>query len=338
MNHPDVDAPDSAAPEAGDETGVRWPFVAKLGIAIAVVTVVGGIGAALVAAFVVDRSDRPDVIIADATDPLSPVALAEGGFLYGERTTGRILRSNRVGETSLSVELEDALATEGQRGLLGLATARSGDAVDIYASWTRASDGRLVVGRLAAGREMLVWEGPVSADLANGGTLAFRDGRLLVAIGDLQDPGAVDDPDTPNGKILALDPHGAADQQPSVVSDGWNNPFAMTVVGDDIWLVDNAPGSQPERIVRIDSTGEESVLELGEERRAPSSLAVLPDGDLVLCGFVSEIVERIPVPADGVVAPTEELGPPCATGVAVLADGSIVTTTGDAVWRDPHHH
>lgn len=316
---------------------VRWPLVAKLGVGLAVLTVLGGIGAALIAAFVVDRSDEPKVIVSDSVDPLSPVALAEGGFLYAERTTGRIIRSDRAGETAVAVELSDELATDGQRGLLGLVTRQSGEATDIYASWTRASDGRLVIGRLASGTETLVWEGPVSNDLANGGTLAFRGEDLLISIGDLQDPDAIDDPATPNGKILALDPGGAPDQEPRVVSGGWNNPFAMTVVGEDIWLVDNAPGSNPERVVRISPTGEEAVLELDGEMRAPSSLAVLPDGDLVLCGFLSEVVERLPVPDAGVAEPSEVLGPPCATGVTVLADGSIVTTTADAVWRDPDH-
>ncbi len=330
-----VRAPDARDTVDDEVDRVRWPLVAKLGVALAVLTVVGGIGAALTAAFIVDRSDEPKVIVADAVDPLAPVGLAEGGFLYGERTTGRIIRSTRTGDLMVAVELSDALATDGQRGLLGLTTRRSGEATDIYASWTRASDGRLVVGRLASGREMLVWEGPVSTDLANGGALAFRGDELLVTIGDLQDPDAIDDPDAPNGKVLALDPKGSADQVPTVVSGGWNNPFAMTVVGDDIWLVDNAPGSAPERIVRIPRVGDESVLELEGEMRAPSSLDVLPDGDLVLCGFVSEVVERIPTPDEGVELPSEELGPPCATGVTVLADGSIVTTTADAVWRGP---
>lgn len=329
------------SPEGGehapdDEGVVRWPLVAKVGIAIAVLTIVGGVIAALYAAFVVDRGDSASIIIDDAVDPLAPVALAEGGFIYGERTTGRIIRSTRTGETMTTVELEDELATDGQRGLLGLAVRRSGAATDIYASWTRADDGRLVVGRLASGRITLVWEGPVSADRANGGTLAFRGDELLVSIGDLEDPASVDDPDAPNGKILALDPQAGADQQAAVVSSGWNNPFAMTVLAQDIWLVDNAPGETPERVVRIPPSGDPAVLELEGEMRAPSSLAVLPDGDLVLCGFVSGIVERLPVPADGVAAPTEELGPPCATGVAVLADGSIVSTTADAIWREPH--
>jgi uncharacterized membrane protein YbjE (DUF340 family) len=37
---------------------VRWPLVAKLGLALAVLTVVGAVVAALVAAFVVDRDDE----------------------------------------------------------------------------------------------------------------------------------------------------------------------------------------------------------------------------------------------------------------------------------------
>ena len=130
----------------------------------------------------------------------------------------------------VTVEIEDELATDGQRGLLGLAVRRSGDATDIYASWTRADDGRLVVGRLASGRINLVWEGPVSADRANGGTLAFRGDELLVSIGDLEDPASVDDPEAPNGKIFALDPEAGVDQQATVGSSGWNNPFAMTVL------------------------------------------------------------------------------------------------------------
>ena len=41
---------------------MRWPLVAKLGLALAVLTVVGSVVAALIAAFVVDRDgDDPPV-------------------------------------------------------------------------------------------------------------------------------------------------------------------------------------------------------------------------------------------------------------------------------------
>lgn len=319
--------------ETGDE-GVRWPRIAIVGIVLGGLTLLVGLGTAFVAAFVVDRSGEPTQIVEDAMAPVAPVALADGGFLFAERTTGRILRSTPSGEVSLTVQVEDELRTDGQRGVLGLAVQRTGEVTEIYASWTRASDGRLVVGRLDAGSQVLVWEGPESADLANGGTLVFRGSELLIGVGELADPGAVADPSSPNGKILVLDPSQGPEQVPRVLAGGWHNPFALTVARESVWLVDNAPGSEAERLVRIVEGDEPVVLEL-EGTRAPSSLDVLPDGDLVLCGFVSEVVERIPVPEEGVEPPGEVLGPPCATGVTVLADGSVVTTTVDAVWRDP---
>ena len=46
-------SPEEPLPPA--EQDVRWPLVAKLGLALAVVTVIAGIVAALVAAFVVAR-------------------------------------------------------------------------------------------------------------------------------------------------------------------------------------------------------------------------------------------------------------------------------------------
>ena len=36
---------------------MRWPLVAKLGLALAVLTVVGAVAAALIAAFVIDRDE-----------------------------------------------------------------------------------------------------------------------------------------------------------------------------------------------------------------------------------------------------------------------------------------
>ena len=328
-------APEQGAGTPGDTETVRWPLIAKIGVALAVLTVVAGIIAALVAAFVVDGDDGAERIVTDIAAPVAPVALTDGELLVAERRTGRVLRVTRDGDRSEVVSVMDDLVTEGQRGLLGLVVRRVGEVTEIYASWTRASDGRLVVGQLVEGEQMLVWEGPISADLANGGTLAFRGSELLIGVGELQAPDLVDDPSTPNGKVLALDPAAAPDQTPTVVAAGLHNPFALDVVGDSVWVVDNAPGSDPERLIRITDAGDESSLDL-EGTRAPSARAVLPDGDLALCGFVSGVVERIPVPETGVRPPTEEIGPPCATGVAVLVDGSIVTTTEDAIWRDPN--
>lgn len=335
-------SPDESA-GAADEA-VRWPLVAKVGVVLAVLTVVGIVVAAVVAAFVVGPKDDDEatVLFDDALDPVAPVAFGSG-FLYAERTSGQIVHVQRGGPPTLADDdsflvspfamVGDELATDGQRGLLGLAVrGRPVDDDDVFASWTRSSDGRIVVGDVGTGE--LIWEGPFSTDFANGGTLAVRGDELLVGIGELQDPDAVTDPARPNGKVLALDPDGPADQTPEVVAGGFHNPFALAVVDDDVWVVDNAPGSQPERIVRIaaDGSAEESEL---DGKRAPSGLAVDAAGDLLLCGFVSEVVERIPVPSTGIEPPAGELdGLPCATGIAVLADGSVVTTTADAIWRN----
>lgn len=303
-------------------------------LAVAGVFVVVGTVGAFVASNLLGDGDEPERIVTHVTDPVAPTALADGGFLYAERTTGRILRSTREGEVTEAVHVAGELRTDGERGVLGLEVRRHGVGTEVYASWTRAEDSRLVVGRFVEDRQELVWEGPVSTDLANGGTLAFRGPQLLIAVGELQDPDAVGDPATPNGKVLALDPDGDASQTPEVVASGWHNPFAMDVVDGAVWLFDNSPGDEAERLARIPASGDAQVLELGK-RRAPSGLDVLPDGDLVVCGFRTRVVERIPTPETGLVAPTEVLGPPCLTGVTVLADGSIVTTTSDAIWRDP---
>ena len=99
-----------------------------------------------------------------------------------------------------------------------------------------------------------VWTGPPSATLADGGHLALdRRGRLLIGIGDLQQPTRIDDAAYPNGKILALDPAGPAGQRPTILSAGWNNPFAFAVAPDGrVWVADNSPGKRPERIGRGD--------------------------------------------------------------------------------------
>ena len=39
---------------------MRWPWVARIGLALAVLTVVGALVAAVIAAFVIDRDDDED--------------------------------------------------------------------------------------------------------------------------------------------------------------------------------------------------------------------------------------------------------------------------------------
>jgi hypothetical protein len=191
----------------------------------------------------------PRVLVADAAFPAAMAALPDGGVLYGERLTGRVIRVRTDGSTAAIGSVE--VSTEGeQRGLVGLAVR--GD--EVFVSFTGA-DPRLRVSNVEG---TTIWRGPYSADRANGGRIAFGpDGTLVIGVGDLLDPQAAADPSTPNGKMLALDPDGPGDQRPAVISSGWNNPFAFASDGT-LYVADNAGGDGDER------------LAIGKPARGPS--------------------------------------------------------------------
>jgi glucose/arabinose dehydrogenase len=277
-------------------------------------------------------------LVADAAFPVAPLAEPDGGLLYAERLTGAVRRVGPDG--ALAPEPVATVAVVGrdddQRGLLGLTRALDGT---LIGAWTRPEDGRLVVGELS-GDDRLLWVGPVSADLANGGHLATRpDGTLVIGVGDLlADPALADDPAVPNRKVLALDPSGPPDQQPVVLSSGWNNPFAIGV-GEDgaVWLADNTEGDLPERIGRGDRpSGEARPLDpRGGPERAPAAMVVFPDGRLGVCGFVSGRMDEYRVVGRAAEPTGRILVSPCRQGAARLADGRLVTATPTALHVAP---
>lgn len=275
----------------------------------------------LAAVFVLASCSQASIgtLVERARDVTAMVALPDGVLLYGERTSGRILDAD--GEVVARVKVR----SDGQRGLLGLAVDAEGA---LFASWTRP-DGRLVVAALDPRRD--VWLGPRSTDLATGGHIAFdpTDGSLVVGIGDLQDPGAVSDAAAPNGKLLRLNPDGKPDQQPETVSYGWNNPYAFDFSGDGaLWLADNAPGKQEERLLRADPVGPRAVL---PARTAPSGLAVVDETTLVICGYRTKRLLLYRVGANGVPQLDGTLARDCRLGVVALADGRIAYSTGSAI-------
>ncbi len=271
------------------------------------------------------------VVVARAADPSAVAALPDGAFRYAERRTGRIREVDRRGTLRAA-----ALATvqvrsgPGQRGLLGLAIDRH-DAT--FAAWTRRSDGRLVVGQVAPGATRLVWVGPMGATLANGGRLAFTpDGRLLLGVGDLEQPARTADPVAPNGKLLLLDPQREPTQAPRVLTGGWNNPFAFAYgSGDRLWVADNAPGQRPERITRGDRKGA-PVATTGTLRPlAPAALVSLGQGRLGLCGYVSRLMREVRLDGDRPERPGRVLVEGCAVAAAVLPDRRVVVTDDNTI-------
>jgi hypothetical protein len=271
-----------------------------------------------------------DVLVANAASPAAMVALPDGGLLYGERLTGRIRRVDANGRLHEGPLARVSVSTQGQRGLLGLAT--EGD--EIFASWTRP-DGRLVVGRVYPAPAELVWAGPMSSERANGGRIAFGHGDgLVIGVGDLERPRRVPLPDTPNGKLLMVDPEGRPGQRASVVSSGWNNPFAFAFApGGALWVADNAPGNEPERLARGDIGGRPSLVTALPPETVPAGLAALSDDRLVLCGFASRRLEIYRVePSGKATSSGSALAENCSLGVVRLSDGRLVYANEDAIY------
>ena len=271
------------------------------------------------------------VVVAHAADPSAVAALPDGAFRYTERRTGRIREVDRRGRLRAAlVASVQVRSSPGQRGLLGLAVDRH-DAT--FAAWTRRTDGRLVVGQVAPGATRLVWVGPPSAELANGGRLAFApDGRLLLGVGDLQRPDRTSDPGAPNGKLLLLDSQREPTQTPRVLTSGWNNPFAFTYgPGNRLWVADNAPGQRPERITRGDRRAAPVATTGSFRPLAPAALVPLGRERLGLCGYVSRVMREVHIDGDRPERPGRVLVEKCAVAAAVLPDRRAVVTDDDTI-------
>lgn len=265
------------------------------------------------------RAFAPGVV-----DVTALVARPDGSLRVATRERGQVIDVSAAGRPGPPVAAV-AVRADGQRGLLGLVVAPDGRT---FASWTRP-DGVLVVGQVDPGPERVVWEGPPSADLANGGHLAWRRGRLVLGVGDLQQGTRTDDPAAVNGKLLTLDPEGPPGQEPLVLSSGWNNPFAFTVLDDGaVWVADNAPGDTGERLARGDRPDPAPVLLA--EGTAPAGIDHIGATDLVVCGFKSGRLVRYRLEGG---RPREHrvLATDCRTSVAVMGDGRVVYAAADGL-------
>ena len=170
------------------------------------------------------QSATPRVIARKLQVPWGVAFLPGGDALVSERTTGRILRIPKNGGRAKVVMRVPGVDTDaGEGGLLGLAVSR-GYAKDklVFAYFTSSRDNRVVRFKLG-GRPQVIFSGIEAAGIHNGGRLAFGpDRKLYVSTGDAGNTDSAQNRDSPNGKILRLDPDG------SVPVD---NPFA----GSPVW-------------------------------------------------------------------------------------------------------
>lgn len=247
------------------------------------------------------------------------VALPGGALRYAERLTGRVREVDAEGRLRPDVVAEVEVSTEGQRGLLGLAVDAQGRT---FAAWTDR-EGVIVAGQVAPGPVRLLWRGPESSQAANGGHLEFSpDGRLVIGVGDLQRGDR-------SGQLLALDPEGHAEQEAAVLSSGWNNPFAFGFSpSGELWVADNAPGEEPERLVRLAPDGEPvTTVELPGRQIAPSGVVALSDSQLVICAYLARALTLYDVDRRS----ERTLADGCRTGVARLANGDLAYATDDQI-------
>jgi hypothetical protein len=264
------------------------------------------------------------LLAAGISDVTAMVVQPDGSLRIAIRASGEIedISANGAARSAIA---HLVVRSDGQRGLLGLAIDQTGRT---FASWT-PPDGQLVVGQVAPGPTRLVWKGPPSADLANGGHLALRNARLVVGIGDLLHNDRTRDPMTLNGKIISLDPNGPPSQTPQVISIGWNNPFAFTVLGHgDIWVADNAPGDTGERLTRGDTADDEPV-EL-PNGTAPAGIDHLGADALAVCGYKSGRLLEYQI-VRGHPGRLRTLATDCRTAVAALPDGRIAYAAHDGI-------
>jgi len=313
-----------------------------VGIGVALALVAGGCGGADGGRGKGAAPARPDARRPpEAGAVLAALAPLPGGGLRGGELTTGIVRDvlvaggRRATGRAARTLVRLPVSTGGQRGLLGLVVDARGRTFAAFTTTGGAE--RLVVEQVLPGPRRRVWTGPPSTDLADGGHLELLgSGRLVIGVGDLQDPARIPDDGSANGKLLSLDPDGPAIQEPRILSRGWNNPYAFARIGgtgadaDGLLVVDNAPGRRPERIARGDADGlaARDVTALSE-RIAPSGLAVLRPDEIAVCGVRSGTLTRYRR-AGGRWRAAGTLAP-CSYGVARLTDGRLAVSTARGV-------
>ncbi len=186
----------------------------------------------------------------------APLAIANAGdgsgrlFVVQRGGTVRVVR-NRAIQAGTFLNITSKVASGGERGLLGLAFHPDFETNRyLYAFYTRASDGDLVLARYtanaagtsaSAGTELVLLRIEHSANTNhNGGTLRFGpDGYLYIAVGD---GGGSGDPsnngqdrDVLLGKVLRIDVDGTGSGPNDAYGIPGDNPFVGAAGLDEIW-------------------------------------------------------------------------------------------------------
>ncbi len=255
-----------------------------------------------------------------AAEAVTIAADGDGSFLWAN--LGGDVR-DEAGSLVATVEV----SSEGQRGLLGLTRSTDGR---VFVAYTDPGEQMIVAEVGGAGDDRVVWEGPQTVGGGNGGRLVSHpDGHLILGLGLLGDRSLQADPDAVVGKLISLDPDGPPDQQPTIISGPWNNPFAFDVGPDGaIWVADNHPRDGDEVLARGDLGLDPDPTFVFPADSAPTGLTIIDSTTLVVCNFNTRRLMVLRVDA---AEPADDLAADCRLDVARLSDGSIAYSTGDAI-------
>ncbi len=270
-------------------------------------------------------------------DPGDIVSLSSDGTVveWVNRESGEIVAID-IASPDLAPEAvaEVSVSTRGRDwGLLDSMVLDDGRR---FATWTQPGAGDfendiLVIGEIVDGVAVsVIWNAGRAGTTNIGGQLDELDGRIVLGLG--QDVGWADGTAT-RGAIVTLDPDGTQDQEPVVISDGYVDPRAFAVFGDDVWVWDRAgdrdpdePGvSDEERFGRADLGDRGDLTRSSEPRRDATAIVELPDGRIGVCGDADGALWAYEPDSGTGTLDAVEAVMVCSTAATVLADGTIVT-------------
>jgi glucose/arabinose dehydrogenase len=268
-------------------------------------------------------SKEPQTVIAENLSvPWGITFLPNGDALIAERTTARILRIDASGGAPEEVMTVPGVATgAGEGGLLGLAISPDYERDGlVYAYLTSPDDNRIVRFELGGEPEPIL-TGIAASSIHNGGRIAFGpDGNLYAGVGDAASPGASQNPDALNGKILRIKPNGdIPDDNPfensPVYSLGHRNVQGLAWDKDGrLWATEFGQDSFDEVNLieagsnygwpKVEGEGDTNGGEFTNPQvtwptseSSPSGAAIL-DGDLYVAALAGERLWQVPLDGD----------------------------------------
>ena len=255
--------------------------------------------------------------------PWSLLRLESGSTLISERDSALVKELTADGELR-EVATIAGVVPGGEGGLLGLES----DGESLFAYYTAADDNRVESfaleggpGGYRLGEGEVILDGLAKAGNHNGGRIKLGpDGDLYVTVGDAGDPDRAQDPESPNGKILRIEPDGSipADNPfrgSPVYSLGHRNPQGIAWDDDgQLWAAEFGQDTWDE-FNRIEAGGNygwpvvegiaddpefvDPVLQWSTDEASPSGLAYV-DGTFVLAALRGERAWAI---SDGTAVP-----------------------------------